>query len=267
MTSEPFELDLLGGATERKFREARPEILHMPWGTLDTSKYSRPALDAARRAWTGAAYQEFRTAAGCAAALEAMIKARAPIDLIAMVTRFPLDEMVHVELCARMAAECGGAESLVFDPETMLARTHEPGDDALLRATRSVLTTFAIGEAVSIPLLHATAQAATHDLTRAVLQRIVRDEADHGTFGLLYLDWALPSLQPEELNSLSVTAKRAVADLKRNWTTLDLRQSISAKEAHDLGWLTPAEYLPAARRALERRVVAPLRERGIDCDA
>src|SRR4051812_23188651 len=114
--SEVFELELIGGDTEKSYRKMRPEVEEMPWGTLDISQYSPDLLLAARKSWTGAAFQEHRTGAACAKALGALIEARAPLDLIAVSTRFPLDEMVHVELCARIAMELGGAIELYHEP-------------------------------------------------------------------------------------------------------------------------------------------------------
>ena len=37
-----------------------------------------------------------------------------------MAARFPLDEIVHVELCARMAMELGGGTEILHDPDTMI---------------------------------------------------------------------------------------------------------------------------------------------------
>jgi hypothetical protein len=115
-TEEPFELSMLGGATERRYRRMRPEVESLPWGTLDPSRYPAELVLAARRSWTLAALQEHRTAAACAATLRALIAARAPVDLIAVATRFPLDEMAHVELCARLAGELGGGTPVIHDP-------------------------------------------------------------------------------------------------------------------------------------------------------
>ena len=78
---ELFELAMLGGSVERRYRTMRPEVEAMPWGTLDPARYPTSLVEAARRSWTLAAYQEHRTGAACAATLEALIKARAPVDL------------------------------------------------------------------------------------------------------------------------------------------------------------------------------------------
>src|SRR5262245_60251481 len=107
MAAELFELSMLGGAAERRYRRLRPEVEGLPWGSLQPSQYPSTLVEAGRRTWTEAAFQEHRTGAACAATLKALIAARAPLDLIGMATRFPLDEMVHVEMCARLAMELG----------------------------------------------------------------------------------------------------------------------------------------------------------------
>src|ERR1700723_2301367 len=107
MRSEVFELELFGEGIERRYRKMRPEVEAMPWGTIDTSVIPEHALILGRKAWTSAAFQEHRTGIACVATLRALMECRAPIDLVGMASRFPLDEMVHVELCARMAMELG----------------------------------------------------------------------------------------------------------------------------------------------------------------
>ena len=118
--TELFELGVLGGAPERQYRRMRPEVERMPWGTLDPSRHSPELVLRARRSWTLAAFQEHRTGAACAATLQALIAARAPVDLVAVATRFPLDELTHVEMCARLASELGGATPLVHTPNEMV---------------------------------------------------------------------------------------------------------------------------------------------------
>jgi y4mF family transcriptional regulator len=100
---------------------------------MDVSAAESVDLVAARRAWTGAAYQEHRTAVACAISLRALIEARAPVDLIAVASRFPLDELIHVELCARMAMELGGGTEIMHDPSAMVLDV-DPTASALMRA-------------------------------------------------------------------------------------------------------------------------------------
>lgn len=259
---ELFELELLGGGMERRYRRARPEVESMPWGTIDIRPFSEAVLVAARRSWTSAAFQEHRTAAACAATLRALICARAPLDLIAGFSRFPLDEVVHVELCARMAMELGGGTELWHEPSALCADP-DPSLSPLLAATELTTRNFCVGEALSIPLLHGTWMRATHPLPRAVLGRIVRDEAAHGIFGWTFLDWALPLLPPEGIPLIRRVAEQTIAEIHRLWADIRLRPQAPQSEGHALGWMGSEEYLELASRSLQSRVLRPFADRGI----
>ena len=261
--SETFELFMLGGATEKRYRKMRPEVEALPWGTLDPSKYPQDLALAARKSWTLAAYQEHRTGAACAETLQAMIVARVPVDLIAIATRFPLDEMAHVEMCARLAHELGGGTHVEFDPEHLI-----PSPDAnlppVLRATDCVVRYFCVGEALSIPLLHGTWQAAKHPLVRAVLGTIVRDEAAHGLFGWTFLDWVEDELTDDDRRHLAKIAGRTIDALVSSWATIKGRPEADVDAVNALGWMETDAYLALAKKSLREKVLAPLRARKID---
>ncbi len=249
---EPFELELLGGGWERRYRRARPEVEELPWGTLGAGSL------AAREHWTLAAFQEHATAAMCGEMLRLLVACRAPLDLIAHACRFPLDELVHVELCARLASELGGAIDLRHDSR-LLAPPLD--DEPLYAAAELAIRVFCVGEAASVPILTATWRATTHPLPRAVLGIIVRDEAPHGAFGWAFLDWAEPRLDPAWRPRLARAAADAIGELEAACARLaDGRASGTGAE---LGWLEPAPYLAVARRAIADDVVAPLRARGL----
>jgi hypothetical protein len=263
---ELFELELLGGATERRYRKMRPEVEAMPWGTMDLSAASENDLLAARRAWTGAAYQEHRTALACAATLRALLEARAPVDLVAVCSRFPLDEMVHVELCARMAMECGGGTEIRYDPDAVILDA-EKDLSPLLRACELAVRFFCVGEAISIPLLRATWHHARHPLPRAVLGRIVKDEAAHGVFGFTVLDWAEDQLTDDHRAHLGAMADLGIDFLHRQWDDLAKRPKSKAHDGDVLQWMQTDDYLELAHKSLERDVMAPLRARRIPLKA
>jgi hypothetical protein len=262
MPLEVFELELWGGTLERRYRQMRPEVEQMPWGTIDASRYPPDLLLSARKAWTAAAFQEHRTGAACAATLQSLIEARAPLDMIAVAARFPLDEVVHVELCSRLAMAFGGAVNLHHDPADLVPPVGL-GEEPLLKATHQVVCFFCVGEALSIPLLHGTWKASTHPLTRAVLRRIVLDEADHGTFGWDFLDWALPHLEPEEVLGLGATADLAIQSVYDNWADIRARPAAPEAQIGDLGWMKTDDYLELAARSLQKLVIQPLEARGI----
>jgi len=262
VTTELFELELLGGPVERRYRTARPEIDAMPWGTLNPADYPEKIVQAGRRAWTRAAFQEWRTGTACGLTVKALYEARAPLDLIAMATRFPLDELVHVELCSRLAMELGGATPLVYDPDHMVVEPLEDAD-AVMRCADLVVRFFCVGEALSIPMLRGTWHATKHPLPKAVLGRIVRDEAAHGAFGWLFLDWAEDLLSDEDRVRLASAADTTVAAVKKNWEYLQDGASDPSSAAHALGWMKTDAYLELAQTSLERNVLAPLRRRRI----
>lgn len=262
MIGDLFELELLGGATERRYRKLRPEIDSMPWGTMDLSASSEADLIAARRAWTGGAYQEHRTAIACAATVRALLEARAPIDLVAVAARFPLDEMAHVELCSRMAMECGGGTEIRYDPDFVILDA-EADISPLLRACELAVRFFCVGEAISIPLLRATWHNARHPLPRAVLGRIVKDEAAHGVFGFTVLDWAADALTESDRAHLGQMADLAIDFLYDQWEDLAKRPKSRAHDGDVLQWMQTDDYLALAYKSLERDVIAPLRARNI----
>lgn len=262
MDGQTFELELLGGAMERRYRKMRPEVSEMPWGTLDLSGVRPDVVLAARKAWTSAAFQEHRTAAACATTVRALVEARAPLDLVALATRFPLDEIVHVELCARLAMELGGGTEIIHDPSHL---TYQPDGslEPVLRAADLVVRFFCVAEALSIPLLHGTWQAATHPLPRAILGRIVRDEAAHGLFGWSFLDWALPELDAGARRLLASGAQETIEQVQALWDDIRHRPQAGADEAHALGWMESEAYLELAERSLREAVLRPLADRGL----
>lgn len=266
MNGELFELELLGGTTEQRFRRMRPEVEAMPWGTLQLSQVSEEQRITARKAWTGSAYQEHRTGAACALTLQSLIEARAPLDLIGVASRFPLDEMVHVELCARMAMEFGGGTEIIHDPKAMVVGcdgTLSP----LMQAADMVVRFFCVGEAISIPLLRATWHVAKHPLPKAVLGRIVKDEAAHGVFGFTFLDWACERFSAEEKARLGVSADLAIRFLYSQWVDLHARRNEPRLADDVLGWMQTDDYLKLAFRSMQSLVIDPLEARGIPIQA
>jgi hypothetical protein len=268
MSGELFELELYGEGMERRYRRQRPEVEAMPWGSMNPKDYPEAALLRARKQWTGAAFQEHRTGIACASALRSLLECRAPLDLIAMASRFPLDEIVHVELCARMAMELGGGTEITHDPDEMIVDA--PAElRPLMRAADKVVRYFCVGEALSIPLLRGTWKAARHPLPRAVLGRIVKDEAAHGVFGFAFLDWAIDDISTDERAHLGRAADRTIRAIQRQWKAVEKGRSAAYDEkmGDALGWMQSDAYLELAKKSMEQRVRAPLREFDIPISA
>ena len=296
-----FEVGLIGGPAGRWYRKARPEVDAMPWGSLPLADVAPETLERARRVWTMAAFQEYRTGAACARALGQLIEVSAPLDLIALCSRFPLDEMVHVELAARLLQELGGAVDLRFDP-AKLVPPRAADLDPLLACAETMVRVFCVGEAVSIPILRASWQHAEIPLIREILGRIVKDEAVHGEVGFWFLDWCLESFDQEERAHLQRAAHHEISKLVAAWQRFagpsadangantadddddddDDPATLGAAEAASrgaygltdggsrsagagrLGWMPEDIYYETAHRALDEAVLAPMTARGLD---
>jgi len=260
---EEFELGWLGGAAERHFRKTRKGVDDLPWGTLRPGDYPDVLVDRARAAWTESTFNEYCTAAAFAEVLSAMLAARAPIDLVGMAGDFVADEMVHVELNARMAMELGGAAPMIVDftklaPE-MSARDLSP----LQRANELVVRTCCVGEAFSVPMLASILRATEHPLTHAVMERIVQDEAPHARLGSLYLEWVESLLDDVERTRLAGVALEAIDGYRELFRAPTEASPFRIEDVHALGWMEASAYAKAARRAVREDVVAPLERFGI----
>ena len=270
MSLEPFDLEWMGGVAERSFRRVRPGVEEMPWGTLSTSGFPPLLVDRGRVAWTEAAFNEYCTAAAFTKVLEALLAARAPVDLIGMCSDFLADELHHVELTSRVAMELGGGAPYRVD-FGRLTMPETPGLDAFQLANERVVRTCCVGEAFSVPMLATAFRSAAHPLTRAVLERIVKDEAPHGRFGRLYLEWADDAMDDAERARLAEVALDMLRWFAPFWTKLTSRvvdgitsEGFRVEHVRALGFATSEEYVVRARRAVREEIVLPLAEHGIE---
>jgi hypothetical protein len=166
-----------------------------------------------------------------------------------------------------MAMELGGGTEIVHDPN-MLVVDAKPEHSPLLRAGDLIVRFFCVGEALSIPLLRGTWKAARHPLTRAVLGRIVKDEAAHGTFGFSFLDWAMPRYSEADRVYLGSAADRAIRAIRKQWAALKKSRPASAAAGGEaIMWMQTDEYLALAARSMDEKVIGPLVARGIPIKA
>jgi hypothetical protein len=261
-----FELTLHGGAPERRYRKLRPDLLRMPWDALSPAKTSPAVLAAARLSWTRAALQEYASADGQALMLRWLIRARAPLDLSAMASRFSLDELAHAELCARVAETLGGGASVPHREEQLYPDAKGTSQSAELEAARQVLWNCCVSESFSHAILVALWRAAKHPLLEKVRGRIAKDEAIHAQFGWIYLDWLLPDLEPEHREWLGRAVSPAVRTLARGIREVESLGDESFDPLCLFGGLGRDGYLSVAWEALRVRVVDPLARRGIAVD-
>jgi hypothetical protein len=253
--SDRFELSLLGGAIERRYRKLRPEVDRVAWHKLESAKLSPELRARARRFWTLSAYAEHRAAAAFGAIVRALVEARAPLDLAALASTYALDELSHVELCARVANALGGGASLAYDPEALVPPTTATLP-ALGRAAELVLEVNCISESFLQPIGRLQLDTERHPTLRAVSSRILKDESAHAGFGWTFFDWARPLLDEETRQHLRARAARSIDRLRS-------RPVADDDDAATFGWMTAKSYRREAPRLIDERIVEPLRARGL----
>ncbi len=269
---EPFELEWMGGVAAKYFRRIRPGVDDFPWGTLPRDDYPPTLVDRARVSWTEAAFNEYTTAYAFGELLLAMLEAKAPVDLVGMAGDFIADEMLHVELTSRLAMELGGGSPHRIDFGGLSQRA--AAGPALQRASELAVRICCVAEAFSLPMLAGCLKTAGHPLTRAVLERIVADEAPHGRLGWLYMEWASDKLDDAVRARLSVVAMDTLRHLSPYWQRLTSRASegittegFLVRQVNELGWMEASAYGERARRAVRQEVVEPLARFGVELDA
>jgi hypothetical protein len=270
VATELFELELTDGPAlalhEREFGQLETDY---PWETLDPSRYPPLLVERARVGWTENAFNEFCTAIAMGQLVQALGEARAPLDLWSLACRFPLEELLHVELCSRVAMRLGGGAPIAYAPDQVAQRL-DPSLTPLQRANELIVRLCCVGEAVSFPLLSGCMRAAAHPLTKAVLTKIVQDEALHGRLGFLYLDWVAPELDASEKDRLGKIAKATLAEYAPLWERLrsTVTDGVTAEgfllqHVHELGWMEAQAYGRLATESIGQRVLAPLAKYGI----
>jgi hypothetical protein len=243
-----FTMSTIGGPWGRRLAPRRRWIDELPWDE------ALPAdAEGARVVWTRTAFSEYASAAAFAEIAGALCAAGAPIDLIAAAGDFVVDELVHAEVAARLAAALGGAVALEVD----LARLVRPAAaaDPLMRAAELIVRTSCVGEALTVPVLKLARATAGSPLVAAALGRIVRDEAAHAQLGGWFLDWAAPAFDDDARRALGAVAADAIvgfAPLLGGGCTRS-----------GLGAVACDRFDPTFAAAVARGVVRPLAARGI----
>ncbi len=263
-----FSVEWLGDLAGKVVRRRRAGIADLGWGTIDRRRYSDRLLAQAQRSWTESAISEYATAISFGRLVGLLLEARAPIDLTGMFADFILDEIVHVEMSARMAMELGGAAPVELDPKTLGVRP-DGGIDPALAAAEIALRVSCVGEAFSLPMLRAMAGAARHPLPRALFTRIAREEAPHARAGALVVGWYLDRAGAAGTEHLRAAAIDEIHTLSTYWAGLRGGEGGVSAGGHpiehvlELGWLEASEYAALARRVTAKRVVRPLAEMGV----
>lgn len=250
-----FELELVGGPWGRRLARRRASIDELPWNELDGGGAAPEAREGARWVWTQSAFSEYASAAAFAEIGAALLAAGAPLDLVAAAGDFLVEELVHVELCARVATALGGAVALDVD----LTRLVRPpaSTEPLVRAAELLVRTSCVGEALTVPVLKSAKAGAGAGLVGAVIGRILEDEGPHAELGPWFLDWAADRLSGADRAHLGRVAGAALRDFAPV-----LAGACAAVPS--LGVLDCGAYDTTFARAVAERVVRPLGARGIE---
>lgn len=239
-----FSLEWLGGPAEHRLRRSRPGFDDLPWGSFDRAALGPEddELLEARAVWTNGVFTEYASAAAFSAMSQAFLECRAPVDLCAAAADFAVDELVHVALVSRLVMTLGGSAPFVADLSRVapLVLPLPP----LLRAAELAVKVSCVGEALSLPALADSRRGAIEPLTRAVLDRLRRDEGPHAAIGHWFLEWAEPSLTDADRDYLGRVATDAVAVYVPLW-----RDDPTRRELMD--------------RAVDERIVSRLAPLGI----
>lgn len=243
-----FTVTALAGPWSRRLQPRRAWIDALPW------REPLPDAPAARAVWTTTAFSEYASAAAFAEIAAALLACNAPIDLAAAAGDFVVDELVHTELAARLAAALGGAVALDVD----LGKLVRPpaARDPLLACAELIVRTSCVGEALTVPILKRARALAGSELVASALAAVVADESSHAQLGWWFLDWADDRLDDEARAHLG----RVAGDAVRAFAPLLAGGSCGAS---GLGALACADYDPAFAAAARDRVAAPLAARGI----
>ncbi len=260
---ELFELTLTGGPAEALYRRARPEVERLPWGKALGVRVTSAQRMAARQQWTIAALQEYQSASAQAAVLAALVRARVPLDLSAMAARFPIDELTHAEVCARMANELGGGTPVSYDAEQVFRAPPPTKRRPLLEATILVARLFGVAEGWSYGFIHGLLAEARVPLLRAVWRALLRDEAMHARFAWMFLSWARAELTADEWSEVQSGVRASVATMVGSWQSTATLAPEAFSCVSPLGVGDRETYRRRAELALSKFVVARFQRVGI----
>ena len=225
----------------------------MPWGTLDRSR--SPSERSSPRARRGRARRSRSTAPASRAARRCARSSRRA------------RRSISIALALALSARRDGARRAVRAHGDGARRRHRvrprPADHGRSTRTRRspplrARPSWSCASSASARRSRSRCCAApgTRRSTRsrrAVLGRIVNDEAAHGTFGFTFLDWALPASRATKALALARSRRGPARSLHRRTSGTALRRD-AARRGHAgdaLGWMRTDAYLALAEKSLD----------------
>lgn len=147
------------------------------------SAVPRNVLSAAADGWQRLLDTEYESVIIASWMTAALTRLGAPLDLLGAFGRIVEDEVRHVDLCAQMVDQMGGAPTIVRGPLPPLPTELERGGAGELETVSSLVGFFCVFEFLSGLIFHQALEAADTPLPHWAIGEIYRDEAFHGAFG------------------------------------------------------------------------------------
>lgn len=199
------------------------------WGGLRAQDVPPALWGLVTETWGHRAQTEFQSIGVMTQFLGDVLAAGDPIEIYSVAADAIRDEIRHTALCVGVVEALGTQVRL---PE----READPEDFARLPAAARALTTgiamLAINETVSVALLRALRERATHPVIAAVLQATLADEDEHGDFGWQYV---AASLQRFDEGGL-VHGRRVAAEALRRFAHANAPPPVTAPAAELAHW-------------------------------
>jgi hypothetical protein len=238
------------------------KLLPIPWEAFTRKEWAAPALDLAADATMQLAVGEYSAVALFSRIAAGLVHVGAPLDLIALASRVPSDEIRHADYALRAAARFSGRDvNVPFNRtffEKFWERKLEIGDLDLM-----ILEVSAISETIAATLLSACKEGASEPMARAFYATVLADEVHHARLGWYYLAWRAPQWTRAERQRVADRAGEYVVDIERRfWTGRDApRRHLPAARA--LGVLESARQRVAIRRVMTEEMVPALDALGL----
>lgn len=215
-------------------------------------------LDAATRAallggWLEDARLEHASVASFARLVLQLLAFGAPSELVSAAQRAGADEIAHARGCFALASRFADGP---LGP-TALALDGALPSPTLAEAAAAAVHEGCVGE--TLAAIQATEQLslATDPATRAVLERIARDEADHAELSWRFVRWALETGGDEVRHAVREAFREAFVRVRS--ATAEAPADVDLGSLHAHGRLSESERLRCHRAAVAE-VLAPCAE-------
>jgi hypothetical protein len=243
-------LSTAAGGTWTKLRSARASRARSALSALPVGAV--PKNDAARRFWSERTWSEFAAVPAVSQVVLALVRAGAPLDVLAAYTTIADDEVRHALLSQELAQKLGGyvdeiPEGLEYSPRGLAAPSDVP-------VHVWAMANGCFSETVSLALIRARHASTKHPVVRAVLAETLKDEAVHVRVAWEVAENLLPGLPADEKKDLRGYGADLAQMVRRSFGTKGLPPALSRSQRR-LRDLTADAGLGALDAASENHVV------------